>query len=152
MLSTFDLALIDLQDLGCRIYTFVTTLLYVLEAAAREGKSVWVLDRPNPVGRPIEGLTLRDVADLRPALLDREARDLDRPGVRSEQAEAFLAKYLGGRYEPIGDEFKGASIHVPTGASEVPGLAEALSKDRQQMPKKEENKEASRQPRAAEAK
>jgi uncharacterized protein YbbC (DUF1343 family) len=58
-MSTFDVVLIDLQDLGCRIYTFITTLLYVLEAAAKEGKSVWVLDRPNPVGRPIEGLTLR---------------------------------------------------------------------------------------------
>ena len=59
-MSTFDVLLVDLQDLGCRIYTFITTLRYVLEAAARHGKSVWVLDRPNPVGRPIEGLTLRD--------------------------------------------------------------------------------------------
>jgi len=59
MLSTFDTILIDLQDLGCRIYTFITTLLYVLEAAAETGKAVWVLDRPNPAGRPIEGLSLR---------------------------------------------------------------------------------------------
>jgi uncharacterized protein YbbC (DUF1343 family) len=59
MMSTFDVVLIDLQDLGCRIYTFITTLLYMLEAAAKDGKAVWVLDRPNPVGRPIEGLTLR---------------------------------------------------------------------------------------------
>ncbi len=59
MMSTCDVVLIDLQDLGCRIYTFITTLLYVLEAAAKDGKSVWVLDRPNPVGRPVEGLTLR---------------------------------------------------------------------------------------------
>jgi uncharacterized protein YbbC (DUF1343 family) len=59
MLSTFDVVLIDLQDLGCRIYTFITTLLYMLEAAAANGKEVWVLDRPNPVGRPIEGLALR---------------------------------------------------------------------------------------------
>jgi uncharacterized protein YbbC (DUF1343 family) len=59
MLSTFDVVLIDLQDLGCRIYTFITTLLYMLEAAAQNGKEVWVLDRPNPAGRPIEGLTLR---------------------------------------------------------------------------------------------
>lgn len=59
MMDTFDVLLVDLQDLGCRIYTFVTTLLYVLEAAARHGKAVWVLDRPNPVGRPVEGLTLR---------------------------------------------------------------------------------------------
>jgi uncharacterized protein YbbC (DUF1343 family) len=59
MLSTFDVVLFDLQDLGCRIYTFVTTLLYMLEAAAKAGKEVWVLDRPNPAGRPIEGLALR---------------------------------------------------------------------------------------------
>jgi uncharacterized protein YbbC (DUF1343 family) len=58
-LGTFDTILVDLQDLGCRIYTFITTLLYVLEAAAEHGKSVWVLDRPNPAGRLIEGLTLR---------------------------------------------------------------------------------------------
>jgi uncharacterized protein YbbC (DUF1343 family) len=59
-LGTFDTVLVDLQDLGCRIYTFITTLLYVLEAAAEHGKSVWVLDRPNPAGRPVEGLTLRE--------------------------------------------------------------------------------------------
>ena len=60
MLDTFDVLLVDLQDLGCRIYTFITTLRYVLEAAAATGKSVWVLDRPNPVGRPVEGLSLRE--------------------------------------------------------------------------------------------
>ena len=59
MLDTFDVLLVDLQDLGCRIYTFITTLRYVLEAAAAHGKAVWVLDRPNPVGRPVEGLSLR---------------------------------------------------------------------------------------------
>ena len=59
MMNTFDVLLVDLQDLGCRIYTFITTLRYVLEAAAHHGKSVWILDRPNPAGRPVEGLTLR---------------------------------------------------------------------------------------------
>jgi len=59
MLDSFDVLLVDLQDLGCRIYTFITTLRYVLEAAAATGKTVWVLDRPNPIGRPIEGLTLQ---------------------------------------------------------------------------------------------
>ena len=59
MMDGFDVLLVDLQDLGCRIYTFVTTLRYVLEEAARAGKAVWVLDRPNPAGRPVEGLTLR---------------------------------------------------------------------------------------------
>lgn len=60
MMDTFDVLLVDLQDLGCRIYTFITTLRYVLEAAAAHGKTVWILDRPNPVGRPVEGLRLRD--------------------------------------------------------------------------------------------
>ncbi len=60
MMGTFDTILIDMQDLGCRIYTFITTLLYVLEESAKHGKSVWVLDRPNPAGRPVEGLTLRE--------------------------------------------------------------------------------------------
>ncbi|MFN3736673.1 exo-beta-N-acetylmuramidase NamZ domain-containing protein [Hydrogenophaga sp.] len=59
MMDSFDVLLVDLQDLGCRIYTFITTLRYVLEAAAQHGKAVWVLDRPNPAGRPVEGLTLR---------------------------------------------------------------------------------------------
>jgi uncharacterized protein YbbC (DUF1343 family) len=60
MMDTFDVLLVDLQDLGCRIYTFITTLRYVLEAAAAHQKTVWILDRPNPVGRPVEGLTLRE--------------------------------------------------------------------------------------------
>ncbi len=59
MLELFDVLLVDLQDLGCRVYTFVTTLRYVLEEAARAGKAVWVLDRPNPLGRPVEGLLLK---------------------------------------------------------------------------------------------
>jgi len=59
MMDSFDVLLVDLQDLGCRIYTFITTLRYVLEEAARARKAVWVLDRPNPAGRPVEGLRLR---------------------------------------------------------------------------------------------
>jgi uncharacterized protein YbbC (DUF1343 family) len=55
MIDTADVFLFDLQDLGCRIYTFVTTLLYLLEACHGTGKAVWVLDRPNPAGRPVEG-------------------------------------------------------------------------------------------------
>lgn len=60
MMDTFDVLLVDLQDLGCRIYTFITTLRYVLEAAAQHGKAIWVLDRPNPAGRPVEGTLLRE--------------------------------------------------------------------------------------------
>jgi uncharacterized protein YbbC (DUF1343 family) len=58
MMETFDVLLVDLQDVGCRVYTFLTTLRYLLEEAARGGKAVRVLDRPNPIGRPIEGPVL----------------------------------------------------------------------------------------------
>jgi uncharacterized protein YbbC (DUF1343 family) len=59
MMESFDLLLVDLQDVGCRVYTFITTLKYLLEAAAEHRKSVVVLDRPNPAGRPVEGPILR---------------------------------------------------------------------------------------------
>ena len=59
MLEHFDVVLFDLQDVGCRIYTFLTTLFYVMEDCAQKGKSVWVLDRPNPAGRPVEGSYLK---------------------------------------------------------------------------------------------
>jgi uncharacterized protein YbbC (DUF1343 family) len=58
MLASFDVLLIDLQDVGTRVYTFITTLRYLLEDCATAGKAVWILDRPNPAGRPVEGLLL----------------------------------------------------------------------------------------------
>ncbi len=58
MMETFDLVLFDLQDLGCRIYTFITTLLYMMEECAKYNKEIWILDRPNPIGREVEGLSL----------------------------------------------------------------------------------------------
>lgn len=58
MMHTFDVLLVDLQDIGTRIYTFITTLTYMIEACASYGKSIWVLDRPNPAGRPAEGTIL----------------------------------------------------------------------------------------------
>ncbi|MFQ5684513.1 MAG: exo-beta-N-acetylmuramidase NamZ domain-containing protein [Candidatus Binatia bacterium] len=58
MMETFDVLLVDLQDIGTRIYTYVATLIYLLEACAEYGKSIWILDRPNPIGRPIEGTIL----------------------------------------------------------------------------------------------
>jgi uncharacterized protein YbbC (DUF1343 family) len=51
MMNTLDVLLVDLQDLGCRIYTFITTLRYVLEAAAAHGKEVWILDPRRPTDR-----------------------------------------------------------------------------------------------------
>jgi uncharacterized protein YbbC (DUF1343 family) len=57
-IQTFDVCLFDLQDVVTRIYTFLTTLLYMMEACAQAGKEVWILDRPNPAGRSVEGFTL----------------------------------------------------------------------------------------------
>lgn len=53
--------------------------------------------------------------------------------------EAFLAEHLGGRYEPIGDDFEGASLHVPAGADGVPGLGDELPAERKAMPVVEED-------------
>jgi uncharacterized protein YbbC (DUF1343 family) len=56
MLAPIDVLLVDLQDVGTRVYTFIYTLAYCLEAAAEAGKRVLVLDRPNPInGRDMEG-------------------------------------------------------------------------------------------------
>ncbi len=55
--------------------------------------------------------------------------------------EAFLAKHLGGIYEPIGNDCDASSLHVPTGAEDVPGLSSALSADRLKMPPVEESEE-----------
>lgn len=59
MMNRFDVILVDLQDVGCRIYTYLTTLFYILEEAHRFKKEVIVLDRPNPAGRPVEGTLLK---------------------------------------------------------------------------------------------
>jgi len=57
-LKLFDVLVVDLQDVGCRVYTFLTTMLYALDSCSKNNKSVIILDRPNPVGRKIEGLNL----------------------------------------------------------------------------------------------
>ncbi len=60
MLSGIDLLLVDLQDVGTRVYTFITTLAYVLQEAKKFGIKVVVLDRPNPLGGgTVEGNVLQ---------------------------------------------------------------------------------------------
>ncbi len=59
MMKTFDILLFDLQDVGCRVYTFLTTLFYLIEACSKHKKEIWILDRPNPAGRAIEGSILK---------------------------------------------------------------------------------------------
>ena len=57
-LQNVDILLFDLQDVGCRFYTYISTLHYVMEAAAENGVKVIVLDRPNPNGFYVDGPVL----------------------------------------------------------------------------------------------
>ena len=59
MLAGVDVLLFDIQDVGARPYTFVSTMAYAMEAARKYGKEIWVLDRPNPIGgKMVEGPVL----------------------------------------------------------------------------------------------
>ncbi len=58
-LAGIDVLLFDLQDVGVRYYTYLSSLHYVLRAAASAGVVVWVLDRPNPNGSYLDGPTLK---------------------------------------------------------------------------------------------
>jgi uncharacterized protein YbbC (DUF1343 family) len=59
-LSGLDVLVFDIQDIGARFYTYITTLGLVLEAAAESGKKVIVLDRPNPIGGRVVSGPVRD--------------------------------------------------------------------------------------------
>ena len=60
MKEHFDLLIFDLQDIGSRVYTFLTTLFYLLEDCAQSQKELWIFDRPNPIGRWVEGFLLHE--------------------------------------------------------------------------------------------
>jgi uncharacterized protein YbbC (DUF1343 family) len=53
-----NMLLYDIRDVGCRFYTFVWTLTYSIESLAKAGKELVVFDRPNPLGRKVEGCPL----------------------------------------------------------------------------------------------
>lgn len=58
-LERFDTLVYDIQDVGCRYYTFITTLRYLIQDCAKHGKRLVVLDRPNPLGDRVEGGVLQ---------------------------------------------------------------------------------------------
>ncbi len=61
MLNHIDIMLIDLQDIGARLYTYVWSVKLCMEACSEAGIPVWILDRPNPVGRlPFDGPVLKE--------------------------------------------------------------------------------------------
>ncbi len=54
-LNEIDVVFVDLQEIGCRVYTYIWTLYLLMECCEKEGKKVVVFDRPNPIGDKIEG-------------------------------------------------------------------------------------------------
>lgn len=60
MLKNVDILIFDMQDVGARFYTFISTLGYVIEAAADQDIPVWILDRPNPAGGNYIGGWIRE--------------------------------------------------------------------------------------------
>ena len=99
MLRDLDVLVIDLQDVGTRIYTYIYTMANCLRAARRHGVKVIVCDRPNPIGGvAVEGPMLeRGVRVVRRALSDSDAaRDDDRragaPVQRALRASARISR------------------------------------------------------------
>ncbi len=60
MLEGLDIMVFDIQDVGCRFYTYISTLSLVMEACAQKGIPVLVLDRPNPNGHYVDGPVLKE--------------------------------------------------------------------------------------------
>jgi uncharacterized protein YbbC (DUF1343 family) len=58
MLADVDVLLFDIQDVGSRAYTYISSMAYAMQSAKEHGKELWVLDRPNPVGSAVEGPVL----------------------------------------------------------------------------------------------
>lgn len=58
MLKDIDVVLYDIQDVGTRFYTYIWTLTYTIEAMSPAGTKLIIFDRPNPLGRKIEGCPL----------------------------------------------------------------------------------------------
>jgi uncharacterized protein YbbC (DUF1343 family) len=63
-LKGIDILIYDIQDVGVRYYTYIWTLTYAIESCARNNVSVVIFDRPNPIGRKIEGCPLKMEAGL----------------------------------------------------------------------------------------
>lgn len=59
-MANVDLMIFDVQDVGCRFYTYINTLAYVMEACAENNKELLILDRPNPNGFVVDGPMLED--------------------------------------------------------------------------------------------
>ena len=106
MLDGLDAIVIDLQDIGARFYTYMTTMAYVMEEAAKRKLPVFVLDRPNPVnGWQIEGPALdKDAVELHRLLAgdaDPPRHDAGRAGAAVQRREQDRRRPDRGRDEEL---------------------------------------------------
>src|SRR5690606_1755003 len=58
-LSNVDVVIYDLQDVGARFYTYISSLEYLMEACTEQKKQLIILDRPNPLGNIVDGPVLK---------------------------------------------------------------------------------------------
>ena len=88
------------------------------DARVKRAESDQIVDAMKEKGIPVTYLVYADEGHG----FGRPENDISFTAV----AEAFLAEHLGGRFEPVGGDFEGSSIDIPTGVEQVPGLEEAL--------------------------
>ena len=103
-LQSLDLLVFDIQDVGARYYTYLSTLGVMLEAAAEAGLPLLVLDRPNPLGGQIEGPPLED--DCR-SFVGRYNVPVRHGLTMGEAARYINEHYLGGRAEVLVEPVRG---------------------------------------------
>jgi len=125
MLAHLDTLIIDLQIVGCRIYTWKSTIAGCLRAAKREGKKVVVLDRPNPVGGEVlEGRVLDDDAHsfvgqfpipMRHGLTAGEAACLFNASIGADLSVVLMSGWRPGSYwSDLGRPWVLTSPNLPT--------------------------------------
>jgi len=94
-IKNLDALIYDIQDVGARYYTFIWTLTYTIEVCAKNDVEVIVFDRPNPLGRAVEGCPLKIDAGLVGRLLPNQAFSIpQRYGLTVGELMLFLRPYL----------------------------------------------------------
>ena len=133
-LKDVDCVVFDLQDVGCRFYTYISTLHYVMEACAEAGIPLVVLDRPNPNGHYVDGPVLdtaryRSFVGMHPVpvvygmTIGEYAKMINGEHWIKDTCDLTIVKMKGYRRDSIGYETpspstpRSASSRAPTAAS-----------------------------------
>lgn len=95
-LSTFDVLVYDIQDVGSRYYTYIWTLTYTMEALVKQNKSLLVFDRPNPLGSKAEGCVLSMDAGSIGRLLPGQKYSIPvRYGLTAGEFVRYVVRFIG---------------------------------------------------------